>query len=229
MVTALKVSSLRPSKAPNLSLAPMEYSQQFQDQLNNVLRLYFAQVDNFTLPFISNTGGSYLKFPYVAASDTTNQYATATNTPTIVKWNTLAYGNGFTLDVGNTATALVQGIYKITYSLQIVNNDNAIHDAVVWLKINGTNLVGSTTTFTLPARKSALLPAYVCGYSEVVFQLNVGDVVGLWWGTDQAAVSGGATGIYIEAKAAQTSPMAYPATPSSIGSITFISAIPETV
>jgi hypothetical protein len=218
--------ALRPSKAPNLPIAPVEYSQQYLDQLANVLRLYFAQVDNLAFGLTTSSGGAYLNFPYVAASDTTSQYATATNTPTIVKWDTLAYGNGFTLDVGNTATALVQGIYKITYSLQIVNNDNAIHDSIVWLQINNTNVVGSTTTFTLPARKSALLPAYVCGYSEVVFQINAGDVVGLWWGTDQAAVSGGATGIYIEAKAAQTSPMAYPATPSSIGSITFISAIP---
>lgn len=218
--------TLRPSKAPNLPIAPMEYSQQYSDQLTNVLRLYFSQVDNLAFGLTTSSGGAYLNFPYIAASDTTSQYATAANTPTIVKWDTLAYGNGFTLNVGNTATALVQGIYKITYSLQLVNNDNAIHDSIVWLQINGTDLVGSTTTYTLPARKSALLPSYVCGYSEVVFQMNAGDVVGLWWGTDQAAVSGGATGIYIEAKAAQTSPMAYPATPSSIGSITFISAIP---
>ena len=34
------------TKAPNLPIAPVEYSQQYQDQLNNVLRLYFAQLDN---------------------------------------------------------------------------------------------------------------------------------------------------------------------------------------
>ena len=38
--------------------------------------------------------------------------------------------------------------------------------------------------------------------------------------------SGGATGTYIYYRAAQTSPMAYPATPSVIGSITFVSALP---
>ena len=32
--------------SPNLPIAPVEYSQQYQDQLNNVLRLYFAQLDN---------------------------------------------------------------------------------------------------------------------------------------------------------------------------------------
>ena len=34
------------TKAPNLPIAPVDYSQQYQDQLNNVLRLYFAQLDN---------------------------------------------------------------------------------------------------------------------------------------------------------------------------------------
>lgn len=39
---------LRPSIAPNLLIAPVEYRQQYQDQLNNALRLYFNQVDNFS-------------------------------------------------------------------------------------------------------------------------------------------------------------------------------------
>jgi hypothetical protein len=39
---------LRPSQAPNLLIAPVNYAQQYQDQLNNALRLYFNQIDNFT-------------------------------------------------------------------------------------------------------------------------------------------------------------------------------------
>jgi hypothetical protein len=34
------------TKAPALPLAPLEYSRQYQDQLNNILRLYFSQLDN---------------------------------------------------------------------------------------------------------------------------------------------------------------------------------------
>jgi hypothetical protein len=44
-------------KAPNLPVAPTEYSQQFQDQFNNVLRLYFAQIDS---PSISAAAGLIL-------------------------------------------------------------------------------------------------------------------------------------------------------------------------
>jgi len=40
--------ALIPPKAPNLLIAPpTEYEPRYQEQLNNALRLYFAQVDNF--------------------------------------------------------------------------------------------------------------------------------------------------------------------------------------
>ena len=215
--------------APRLPSAPVEYDRQYQESLLNTLRLYFNTIDNFFQPLSGSVGGSFLRFPFISASDIATQYATADDTPTIVAWNTLEAGNSFTLNVGNTATAQVSGIYKITYSLQFANDDNASHDAVVWLRINGAtsaeDVTDSTTIFSVPARKSAVEPAYVCGYSEVVFQLIAGDSVGLWWGTDQAAVSGGATGIAIQYQAAQTTPMPYPAVPSAIGSITFVSAI----
>ena len=215
---------------PNIPLGPEQYERRYQDQFSNVLRLYFNQIKNALTLLFGNQGGQYLNFPYVAASDSTTQYATANNTPTIVKWNTLNAGNGFTLNADNTATALVSGLYKITYSLQFANTDNAAHDAVVWLRINDStpayDVADSSTIFTLPARKSAGVSSYLCGYSEVVFPLKAGDTVGLWWGTDMAASSGGALGVYIYAQAAQTTPMAYPATPSAIGSITFVSSLP---
>jgi hypothetical protein len=215
---------------PNLPLGTDQYERRYQDQFTNVLRLYFNQLRNALGELFGINGGKYIQFPHIAASDGVLQYATAADTPTIVQWSSLDAGAGFTLNTNNTATAQVTGIYKITYSLQFANNDNAIHDAIVWLRINGStsanDVPNSTTIFTLQARKSALLPNFVCGYSEVVFTLNAGDSVGLWWGTNQAATSGGATGIYIDYRAAQTSPMAYPAVPSAIGSITFVSALP---
>lgn len=228
-VAPFQITTLQQVVAPRLPASPVEYDQVFMDEFIRILRLYFNQLDNLNAGLIGGTGGGYLKFPFIAASDNAVQYATAANTPTIVQWSTLEAGNGFTLNAGNTATASVSGVYKITYSLQFANNDNAAHDSIVWLRINGStsaaDVTNSSTIFTVPARKSAGIPSYVCGYSEVVFTLNAGDTVGLWWGTDQAATSGGATGNYIYYQAAQTTPMAYPATPSAIGSITFVSAL----
>jgi len=42
VVSDFELSQVAP---PNLPLAPLVYSPQFQDQLNNVLRLYFAQLN----------------------------------------------------------------------------------------------------------------------------------------------------------------------------------------
>lgn len=43
----LKTGTLRPPKAPNLPIAPVEYAQSYQDQVLNALRLYFNQLDNY--------------------------------------------------------------------------------------------------------------------------------------------------------------------------------------
>ena len=209
--------------APALSTAPPDYDQRREDQLIYQLRLYFNLLDNFLANLATTAGGATLAFPHIAASDTTDQYAGGNDTPTLVAWNQGESLNGFTLAAG-AATAEYSGIYKITYSLQLVNNaTSSEHVAYVWLKVNGTNVARSTTAFTIP--KAASVDSYISAYSEVVFTLNAGDYVELWWATDQAATSGGTKGIYIYAEPAQVSPYARPAIPSSLGSITFVSAI----
>lgn len=215
---------------PNLPIAPKAYEGRYQDQFSNVLRLYFNRLKALLDNILSGVFGSTIKFPNIGAYYYPEQYATAANTPTIVLWNATSSLYGFTLNANNTATANYSGVYKITYSLELANSDNAAHDVIAWLRVNGdtsaADVPNSATVFTVPARKSAGVYSYVCAYSEVVFELEAGDSVGLWWGTTQAATSGGALGLWIYARAAQTTPMPYPETPSAIGSITFVSALP---
>jgi hypothetical protein len=218
---------LRPPKAPNLLVAPIVYDQRYIDQLTNALRLYFNQIDNGLGFMLSDSGGSTLSLPHIAASDNTDQLATAANTPTEVKWDTLESGLGWTLNAPGTATANVSGIYTIRYSLQFANTDNAQHDAAVWLKLNTVDVPRSATVFSIPARKSAGVFSYVCAYSEATFEVEAGDTIALYWATDQAfRISPSTAGVYIEHLAAQASPYARPAVPSAIGSITFVSRLP---
>jgi hypothetical protein len=224
---------LRPPKAPNIPLGPVDYSQKYIDQLNNAFRLYFNQIDNSMFGLLDTDGGRFLGFPHIAVSDNTDQLATASNTPTVVAWNTLNSGSGFTLAAPGTATAEVSGVYKIAYGLQLANTDNAAHDAAIWLKIDtGSGFVdvpNSTVIFTLPPRKSAGVPSYLLAFSEIVFSINAGDKIELYWATNQAYDTSPATdGVYIEHLPVQTVPYARPAVPSAIGSITFISRLPTT-
>jgi hypothetical protein len=224
------MANLIPPKGPNLLIAPpAEYESKYQEQLNNALRLYFNTIDNGFAALLANTGGSYLNLPHIGASDSTDQYAGGNNTATIVKWNTLDQGTGFTLNVDNTATSLVNAIYKIDYSLQFANTANAAHDAVVWLQLTRagvtTQVANSASKITIPARKSAGVPSYILMYSTVVFEMEIGDKVGLWWATDLAYNPvGPVDGVYMEYLPAQTSPYAHPAIPSAIGAITFVSS-----
>ena len=212
------------TKAPALALTPTQFSQVHFDLFNNQLRVYFNTLDAFTAILSNADGGSSLSFPHIAASDSTDQVATGNDTPTVIKWNTLDSGLGWTLNSPGSATAGYSGVYTIRYSLQFVNTANAIHSAVVWLKVNGVDLANSATEFSVPARKSALVPSFVCGYSEATFEINSGDEIELYWATDLAGNPTTPTnGVYIYADPVQVTPYARPAIPSAIGSITFVS------
>ena len=213
---------IRATKAPNLPIPTISYSQNYTESFSNALRIYFNTLDAFTTNLSNVDGGSSLSFPHIAASDTTDQYATANDTATLVAWNTEESILGFTL-VAGAAIAQYTGVYKITFSLQFANTANAVHDASVWLRVNNVDVARSATNFSVPARKSAGVPSYVCGYSEAVFTVNAGDSIKLYWATDLAATSGGGAGVYIYADPVQVTPYARPAIPSAIGSITFVS------
>ena len=216
-------------KAPALPLPPDDYNRQQFDEQARALRLYFNRLDGDLTTLINPNGGGNLSFPHIAASDSTDQVATGNNTATIVKWDTLESGSGWTLSPPGSATADYPGVYTIRYSLQFINTSNAIHYATVWLKVNTFDVANSATIFTVPARKSASPgeEGYAVGYSEATFTVNAGDEIELYWATSLAGNPTTPTaGVYIFHDAAQTTPFARPAIPSAIGSITFVSALP---
>ena len=50
---------------PNLLIAPVEYAQVYQDQLNNALRLYFTQLNNFSQALVTPDFGTTVQRPIV--------------------------------------------------------------------------------------------------------------------------------------------------------------------
>jgi len=207
-------------------MAPSQYASQYHEQFSNALRLYFAQIDNANGAVLGVNGGQYLENPHIAAQNNADQYATGDDIPTQVLFDVLDSISGFTLDPTGYATASQNGVYKIDFSLQFANSDNAQHDAFVWLQTNGTVVPGSTSRFTIPARKSAGVFAYVVGYSSITFEIQKDDEIYLWWATEKAATSGGVLGVFMDSLPAQTSPYIRPANPSAVGSIVFVSRLP---
>ena len=212
------------TKSPALPFAPVEFDRGYTDTTHNILRQYFNTLDNITGQLLSNGGGRFLSFPHISARDSTDQYATATNTATKVLWNTLESGLEFTLNPNSTATPNNTGVYKIDYRLQFLNTSNQIYEAFVWMQVDGVDVLGSGSIFSVPNSHGGVDGALVA-YSSITFTVTGGQDVALYWATNLAATSGGVNGVYMHAAPTQTSPFVMPSIPSAMGSIVFVSGV----
>lgn len=209
--------SLRTFVAPSLPNSPLQYDHRPFDKFNNVLRLYFNQIDATVGSLIGGTGGSYLSFPYAAVQRTTDKTFTA-NTATQITFNQNDYLNGCTNDGTDGIHVEYSGIYNYQYSVQWANTDTQIHTAYIWLRKNGVDVPGTASKFDITSSHGGV-DGYVISACNFYIDLAPGDSVELW-----AAVSN--VGVYAEAYAAQTSPFAMPAIPSVVATLTYVSTPP---
>lgn len=224
--TPLQVTTIYPVIAPRLPAGPVDYSQQYQDQFTNILRLYFNGVDTTFGSLLGNTknntpshpGGSYLAFPYAAVQRTTDKTFTV-NTATQITFDT----NDFLNDCENDGTdgihVNVAGIYNYQFSIQFRNSDSQIHSAWVWLRVNGADVDGTGSKFDVTSSHGGV-DGYVIGAANFYVQLQATDTVEMW-----AAVSN--TAVTFDAVAAQTSPFVMPSIPSVVATLSFVSRLPS--
>ena len=83
--TPPKIVTLLSPAPPNLPVAPVEYNQQYQDQIANVLRLYFNQLNNFTSGVIVPPSGTTTNRPTVKLQ--VGQYYFDTTLGIPIYWN----------------------------------------------------------------------------------------------------------------------------------------------
>lgn len=205
MATSLKTLTLIPPKAPNLPIAPVQYTQQYQDQFLNALRLYFNQLDNFSQPFASNTGGSFLRFPNGAFhQDGYTTLATTipngTSTSAIVVASTDGFLNAGTLLIenelisytGKTATTFT-GITRSQYSSSgsghtagvYVSEAQAVPSSTTSLAIVFT-VTDASNQVELDATDKTKIVHKVAGYYNIQFSIQMltedgADNVTLWF------------------------------------------------
>jgi hypothetical protein len=213
-----RTDALRAPKAPNLPLAPGAYNNQYHEQLNNVLRLYFNQLDNFNQLFATNTGGGLLQFPHGAFSSDQDQTTTA-NTATLMTLNTTDFSNGGVTISSSKITTAIAGTYNLQFSAQFQNTDNQIQDISIWLRQNGVDIPGSTGFISIPAHKSAAAgqeAKQISGWNYYV-QMQANDYIEIYWSTTSATVT-------IQHYPASTGPVR-PSTQSVVATLSFVSAL----
>ena len=212
---------------PNFPLPGEEYSRLNIIKLENVLRLYLNQLgDTLDAAVSPADGGKFLFFPHGAFRSPNTQYATASNTPTLVEINTTDFAVGMVHNNNNGIVVDQDGIYNLQFSLQFENTDNSTHEAIVWLRKNGTDLAHTASKFDVPSRKSALVYGYLIAVANFYVELNATDYVELWWATPQAYNPvGPVNGVLMPTLAAQTVPYPHPSSPSAVATLTFVSNI----
>jgi len=278
--------------APNLPLAPVQYTPQYIDQLNNVLRLYFNRLDAILAQLQTSSGGAGVELPYGAFScfsQTTltaninnavttipvvstasfptasvaepkafyignetitytgktatsftgcvrgalattaaahlsgadvegKQIALAPATGYALFFNTTDFSNEVSLVDTTKMTVANAGIYNMQFSVQIENEDNAPQDVFLWLRQNGTDIIGSTGKVGMPARKAVNDPSHDIKGWNYFLSMNAGDYVEVWWSTD---------GINVTIPNYVATPLpTKPSTASVVATMTFVSALP---
>ena len=163
-------NTVRPSKAPNLLVAPVVYDQRYIDQLNNALRLYFNQIDNFTQNMA--TAGTVTNVSALtigtAGTNLSSTVANATTTPVItLNVPTASATNRGALSAADWSTFNGKQSYVPYIDVRnygyvadgVTNNYTAVTNAIAALPATGgalyfppgVGIINSTITITYPA------------------------------------------------------------------------------
>jgi hypothetical protein len=199
--------------APNLPLAQAEYGRQYQDQLNNVLRLYFNLLDSSVNNVIGVNGGQYVDCPSGLFFNTADQTFALANTAYSVVFNQTYLNNAVALVSGSTSRVgvTVAGIYNFQYTAQLLSTNASAKTVYIWISRNGVDIGFSTRAITLAANNE---------YAEANWSFNIdldeGEYIEL-----RASVT--ATNIEFHADAAAAP---HPGIPSSVLSVNFIAPLP---
>lgn len=191
------------SKAPSLLLAPTEYQQRYHDQLNDALRLYFNQIDNFV-------NGPR---PYGVFSSTATQTNPVADTENLVTFNTIEEAHGVTVDSGSPDTKIYvaqAGVYNFQFSAQLDKTGGGASAVYIWFKLNGSTIANSGTKIVIDGPNAEVVPAW-----NYIVSMRQNDYFQLAWSSPD-------TDVVLSAVAA-SAPV--PAIPSIITTVTWVSPL----
>lgn len=170
-------------------------------------------VDSVIL-FVPSSAAAYADvMPYGAFQSVVDQAIATANTAYAMTMDTTDYSNGVTLSNSSRLNVKNAGVYNFQWSGQFNNTDTQIHDVDVWLRKNGTNVVGSTGVISVPNSHGGVDGHTIVGWNYFL-ELAANDYIELYW-------SSSSTNISLQFYPAQTSPTR-PSTASLITTMNFV-------
>jgi hypothetical protein len=157
----IKNLDLRPPKAPNLPIAPVEYRQLYLDQMNNALRLYFNQIDNVLAELAQTMSGTitdptYVTFPPTNV-DAFNRLVVASPYTLFDSQNRFAADNQFdTSTATGGSTTYLPNESTVQLSVTTSNGSEVVRQSYRTMPYQPGKGLGLLATFTMNAGKTGL-------------------------------------------------------------------------
>lgn len=212
------INNLLVPAVPNLPIAPVDYNRQFQDQLNNVLRLYFQQLGGAFQAYLNEGGGRFLSVP--CGGYFSNQtFDLTANVATVITLNNSDANAVIDTSLSNGSVQVVYpGIYNYQFSAQFDNSDSQDHDVDFWVRVDNVDVYESATRLTIPSRHGSNNGAAVAALNIFV-TANANSIIDF-------VVAANHPDIRLVDLPASSSPYVRPSIPSLISTITFVSRLP---
>lgn len=200
--------------APNLPLAQREYSVQYQDQLNNIFRLYFNLLDSSVNTVLGTNGGQYIDCPNGLFFSTTDQPIVAANVAQPIDFPIEYLNNAVRVNSGTDSRVYVDvgGVYNFQFSGQIASGSASAKQVYIWIARNGTDIGYSTHQYTVSGSGTHLNISW-----NFDIDLDVGEYIEMQWASDDADIT-------LEAASATA---LHPGMPSAVMAVNFVAPLPN--
>ena len=152
---------------PNLPIAPDLYGRRYQDQLSNVLRLFFTQLTNRL-----NSSTSHASY-----FDTTTQTNPVADQVNLFTYNSVVSEFQVTRGVPTSQIFVANtGVYNFQFSAQLDKTGGSASAVYIWPRVNGVNLADSATKIVIDGPNNEIVAAW-----NFVLVLEAGDYFELAW------------------------------------------------
>ena len=152
------------------------------------------------------------EFPYGSFQDFTSQTIASTTTAYVMTLNTTDYSYGVRIVDNSKITFDNYGTFNVAWSGQFQNTASADHDATIWIRKNGVDVIGSSGFISIPAKHGSTNGHTIAAWNYIL-NFEPGDYLQFAWQAESTAVS-------LHTYAAGTTP-ATPSTASLIVTATF--------
>ena len=201
-------NQLQRPEPPAIPQAVNEYRRPYEDQRNNVFRLFFNRLVGTLNALLSvDDGGKYLYMPSALLYSTTDQNAAVANTGYPVEFENTYLARGVSIVSDTRITVSADGVYNFQVTLQTDHVGGSDATITTWINKNGTDVPYGGQQQTV---KGNSIHAVFWNFS---IDLTVGQYIEMYWATDDTSLT------------LDTQPAAspHPGIPSAIVAVSFVS------